>query len=117
MDLEDFQQPWFPISIVSHLLDMHPQTIRHYEKLGLIEPRRSEGGVRLFSQMDVERLKKIKMFTQEMGINLAGVEVIFSLLDKLSMLEMEMERKIREMEKQFEEEIKLLKKELQEFDK
>jgi MerR family transcriptional regulator, heat shock protein HspR len=77
----------FMISVAAELADMHPQTLRMYEARGLIEPQRSPKGTRLYSQDDVERLRRIQEMTTELGMNLAGVERVFELEDKLSRLQ------------------------------
>jgi MerR family transcriptional regulator, heat shock protein HspR len=77
----------FMISVAAELADMHPQTLRMYETRGLIEPKRSPKGTRLYSQADVERLRRIQEMTTELGMNLAGVERVFELEDKLDRLQ------------------------------
>jgi MerR family transcriptional regulator/heat shock protein HspR len=77
----------FMISVAAELADMHPQTLRMYESRGLIEPKRSPKGTRLYSQADVERLRRIQEMTTELGMNLAGVERVFELEDKLARLQ------------------------------
>jgi MerR family transcriptional regulator/heat shock protein HspR len=77
----------FMISVAAELADMHPQTLRMYEARGLIEPKRSPKGTRLYSQDDVERLRRIQEMTTELGMNLAGVERVFELEDKLGRLQ------------------------------
>jgi MerR family transcriptional regulator, heat shock protein HspR len=77
----------FMISVAAELADMHPQTLRMYEARGLIEPKRSPKGTRLYSQADVDRLRRIQEMTTELGMNLAGVERVFELEDKLSRLQ------------------------------
>jgi MerR family transcriptional regulator/heat shock protein HspR len=74
----------FMISVAADLAEMHPQTLRMYEQRGLIEPKRSPKGTRLYSHADVERLKRIQQMTAEMGMNLAGVERVFELEDQLA---------------------------------
>src|SRR5688500_10691832 len=69
----------FMISVAAELADMHPQTLRMYEARGLIEPKRSPKGTRLYSQEDVERLRRIQEMTAELGMNLAGVERVLEL--------------------------------------
>jgi MerR family transcriptional regulator, heat shock protein HspR len=76
----------FMISVAAELAAMHPQTLRMYEQRGLIEPKRSPKGTRLYSQADVERLRRIQEMTTELGMNLAGVERVFELEDKLERL-------------------------------
>jgi MerR family transcriptional regulator/heat shock protein HspR len=73
----------FMISVAAELADMHPQTLRMYEARGLIEPKRSPKGTRLYSQADVERLRRIQEMTTELGLNLAGVERVLELETKL----------------------------------
>ncbi len=77
----------FMISVAAELADMHPQTLRMYEARGLIEPKRSPKGTRLYSHDDVERLRRIQEMTTELGMNLAGVERVFELEDKLGRLQ------------------------------
>ena len=77
----------FMISVAAELAEMHPQTLRMYEARGLIEPKRSPKGTRLYSQADVERLRRIQEMTTDLGMNLAGVERVFELEDKLSRLQ------------------------------
>ena len=81
----------FMISVAAELADMHPQTLRMYEARGLIEPQRSPKGTRLYSQDDVERLRRIQEMTTELGMNLAGVERVFELEDKLDRLQRKVE--------------------------
>ena len=77
----------FMISVAAELADMHPQTLRMYEQRGLIEPKRSPKGTRLYSHDDVDRLRRIQEMTTELGMNLAGVERVFELEDKLNRLQ------------------------------
>ena len=73
----------FMISVAAELAEMHPQTLRMYESRGLITPKRSPKGTRLYSQRDVDRLRRIQELTCELGMNLAGVERVFELEDQL----------------------------------
>jgi MerR family transcriptional regulator/heat shock protein HspR len=73
----------FMISVAAELADMHPQTLRMYEQRGLIEPKRSPKGTRLYSHQDVERLRRIQQMTAELGLNLAGVERVLELEEQL----------------------------------
>src|ERR1700739_4748163 len=73
----------FMISVAAELAEMHPQTLRMYEARGLIEPKRSPKGTRLYSQQDVDRLRRIQEMTAELGMNLAGVERVFELEEQL----------------------------------
>ena len=83
----DHDRGVFMISVAAELAEMHPQTLRMYEARGLIEPQRSPKGTRLYSQDDVERLRRIQEMTTELGMNLAGVERVFELEDKLTRLQ------------------------------
>jgi MerR family transcriptional regulator/heat shock protein HspR len=85
------KEPVYVISIAAKMVEMHPQTLRLYERMGLIKPARS-GSNRLYSDEDIERLRQIQRLTQEMGVNLAGVEVILNLLEKIDALQAELER-------------------------
>jgi MerR family transcriptional regulator/heat shock protein HspR len=90
----------FMISVAAELADMHPQTLRMYEARGLIEPKRSPKGTRLYSYEDVERLRRIQKMTVELGMNLAGVERVFELEDKLETMTRKvagLERRAREL--------------------
>ena len=78
----DKHDPVYMIGVVAELTQMHAQTIRLYERLGLVTPKRKNKN-RLYSESDVERLRQIRRFTQDMRVNLAGVEVILNLLEKL----------------------------------
>ena len=77
----------FMISVAAELAEMHPQTLRMYEARGLIEPKRSPKGTRLYSQADVERLRRIQEMTTEWGMNLAGVERVFELEEQLDRMQ------------------------------
>ena len=77
----------FMISVAAELAEMHPQTLRMYEQRGLIEPKRSPKGTRLYSHDDVDRLRRIQEMTTELGMNLAGVERIFEMEDKMARLQ------------------------------
>jgi MerR family transcriptional regulator/heat shock protein HspR len=90
----------FMISVAAELAEMHPQTLRMYEARGLIEPKRSPKGTRLYSHEDVERLRRIQEMTAELGMNLAGVERVFELEDKLEAMSRKLqalERRAREL--------------------
>lgn len=95
----DSERGVFMISVAAELADMHPQTLRMYESRGLIEPQRSPKGTRLYSHADVERLRRIQEMTTEWGMNLAGVERVFELEDKLERAQ----RKVDRLERRAEE--------------
>ena len=84
-------EPCYIISVAAKLVRLHPQTLRYYERLGLIQPSRSAGNVRLYSPRDIIRLRKIIRLTDELGLNLAGVEVILRMGERMRELQREME--------------------------
>jgi len=89
---------FFSISAVAEMFSVHPQTVRLYEKEGLITPKRSDGNTRLFSEEDVNRLEEIIFLTHELGINLAGVEMILKLKKQIKKLQNEMNKAFKETE-------------------
>lgn len=88
----DPYEPRYQIGVAARMLDCHPQTLRMYEREGLIEPQRTESGVRMYCDADIETLRRIQRFTQELGVNLAGVAIILRLLDEIEDLRREVER-------------------------
>ncbi len=84
-------EPCFVISVAARMVGLHAQTLRYYERVGLVFPSRSGGRQRLYSMADVERLRRIKRFTDEMGVNLAGAEVALKLIDRITELEGQVE--------------------------
>lgn len=81
--VDDYDAPLYVISIAAELADMHPQTLRAYERKGLIEPSRTEGNTRRYSRRDVDKLKFIQRLTQEEGLNIAGVKAVLEMGSKL----------------------------------
>src|SRR5688500_7288336 len=81
----------FVISVAARLLGVHPQTLRYYERAGLIQPSRSRGNIRLYSARDIERAQQIKRLIEDLGVNLAGVEVIIRLTERMREMEQELE--------------------------
>ena len=101
-------RPVYMISVAAELAGMHPQTLRIYEARGLIEPNRSPKGTRLYSQDDVERLRRIQELTSQLGMNLAGVERVFELeleLEQVRRRMDRMERRAQQMREEFEAEV------------
>ena len=92
------QRPVYVISIAAELVDMHPQTLRLYERKGLIRPGRSSGKTRLYSERDIEHLREIRRLTQELGVNLAGVEEVMRLQHELDDMQDEFEQEIERIE-------------------
>jgi MerR family transcriptional regulator/heat shock protein HspR len=97
MDVKDKKQPLFIISVVSRMLGVHPQTLRLYEREGLITPYRTKRS-RLYSQEDVEKLAMILRLTRELGVNRSGVEIILRLRHKVEVLQRELEEAMNFLE-------------------
>jgi MerR family transcriptional regulator/heat shock protein HspR len=108
MESHNQDEPIFVISVAARLVEMHPQTLRYYERAGLLKPTRSSGKIRLYSQREIERLRKIARLTNELGVNLAGVEVIIDLTERLDSMQKEM----GEIETELRAEIDRLQREL-----
>ena len=85
-------RPRYMISVAAELVGMHPQTLRLYENKGLVRPKRTPGGTRLYSEADVERLRIVQRLTTELGLNLAGVELVLRLEDELRKAHAQIER-------------------------
>lgn len=83
-------EPCFVISVAAKMVDLHPQTLRYYEKAGLIEPHRTSGRVRLYSRRDIRKLRKVARLTDDLGVNLAGVEVILNMSKRIRELQNEL---------------------------
>jgi len=90
--MEASQRPIYMISVAADLVGMHPQTLRMYETKGLVRPQRTPGGTRLYSQADIERLQIVQRLTSELGLNLAGVELVLRLEDELRKAHAQIER-------------------------
>ena len=75
-------EPVYMISVAARMLECHPQTLRMYEREGLVSPQRTQRNLRLYSDADIDRLRRIQRLTRELGVNLAGVEVILDLLER-----------------------------------
>jgi len=88
--MHNYDEPVYLISIVAKILDIHPQTLRQYERENLINPSRSNGRIRLYSQRDIDKIKLILRLTRELGVNLAGVDIILRLKDNVDAMEKEM---------------------------
>jgi MerR family transcriptional regulator, heat shock protein HspR len=99
-------RPMFMISVAAELVGMHPQTLRIYETKGLVRPQRTPGGTRLYSEADIERLRVVQRLTSELGLNLAGVELVLRLEDELRRAHAQVER----LQEQLKEEVQLVHK-------
>src|SRR5918994_6638300 len=111
----DGERGVFMISVAAELADMHPQTLRMYEARGLITPKRSPKKTRLYSQRDVERLRRIQQMTSEEGLNLAGVETVLEMEERVESMRAELEkmrRRTRELEQEMADEVARVKQSL-----
>jgi MerR family transcriptional regulator/heat shock protein HspR len=96
MDWES--RPRYVISIAARMIGIEAHTLRYYERLGLVQPERSSGNIRLYSEKDIERLRYVKALMSDCGVNLAGVEVALRLMQRMK----EMQQQLEEMEKRIE---------------
>ncbi|MBV9278809.1 MAG: MerR family transcriptional regulator [Chloroflexi bacterium] len=99
----------YTISVAADLVNVHQQTLRHYERLGLIEPQRGKGEIRYFSPEDIERVLQIRRLVEELGVNLAGVEVILNMREQMERQRADLEDTINRMRAEHEAEIRRLK--------
>ncbi len=106
-------RPAYFIGVVAEITEIHPQTLRHYERIGLLTPSRSPGNVRMFSQEDIERVRLIQRLTSELGVNLAGVEVVLNMRDRYQRQAAEHQRDLTELRQRYETEIQRLRNALQ----
>ena len=97
MDLGD-TEPRYVISIAARILGIQTHTLRYYERIGVIEPSRSQGNIRLYSERDIARLRQVKTLMDDLGVNLAGVEVILRMSYHIT----ELQRRVEELESQLE---------------
>ncbi len=82
-EMLDYDEPCFVISVAARILGVQTQTLRYYERLGLVEPHRTGGNQRVYSRREVEKVQRIRSLMDDLGVNLAGVEVVMKLLDRL----------------------------------
>jgi MerR family transcriptional regulator/heat shock protein HspR len=100
MERENFDtEPRYIISVAARMLDMQTHTLRYYEKVGIIEPRRSRGNVRLYSDRDIALLQRVKALVDDMGVNLPGVEVILRMMERMNEMQNELEQAHEELKK------------------
>jgi len=88
----DDTEPRYVISVAAKILSIQTHTLRYYERIGIIEPRRSGGNIRLYSERDIALLRRVKTLVDDMGVNLAGVEVILRMIQRMSELQNELDR-------------------------
>jgi MerR family transcriptional regulator/heat shock protein HspR len=87
-----YDEPLYLISVVAKLMDIHPQTLRQYEREGLLKPSRTDGRMRLYSQRDIDKLKIILTLARDMGVNLAGIDIILQLKKEIEDLQYQVEQ-------------------------
>ena len=92
-------EPCFVISVAARIVGLHAQTLRYYERAGLLSPSRSLGRQRLYSPQDIERLRRIKALTDEMGVNLAGAEIALRLMDHINRMQREIDGLTKEIKR------------------
>jgi len=102
------EQPRYVISIAAQILGVHPQTLRLYEREGLVEPQRSGGKIRLYSERDIDRVRCIMRLTSDLGVNLAGAEAILYMRERI----LQVHREMDQMRRQMEAELEALRREL-----
>lgn len=92
-------EPCYVISIAARLVGMHQQTLRYYERAGLVSPKRTEGNIRMYSNQDIQRIRQAQRLIDELGVNLAGVDIILRMGEQLRVLQDELERIRRELDR------------------
>jgi MerR family transcriptional regulator/heat shock protein HspR len=102
-NVNEDEQPRYVISIAAQILGVHPQTLRLYEREGLVEPQRSGGKIRLYSEQDINRVRFIMRLTNDLGVNLAGAEAILNMRERMLRMHREMDLMRRQMEAELEE--------------
>jgi len=108
MPLSD--EPLYLIGVAAKICEMHPQTLRMYERLGLVNPVRIGSKNRVYSQADIEKLKQIQRLTQDMGVNLAGVEVILDLLEKMDKIQEDHKSEVDRLKRILNEQSRIINK-------
>jgi len=103
MDWES--KPRYVISVAARMIGIEAHTLRYYERLGLVQPERSSGNIRLYSEEDIERLRYIKALMSDCGVNLAGVEVALRLMQRMKQMQQQLEEMERRVSKVFEAEM------------
>ncbi|HEY8490549.1 MAG TPA: helix-turn-helix transcriptional regulator [Dehalococcoidia bacterium] len=93
-------QPCYVISVAAEMVGMHAQTLRYYERVGLVRPSRSRGNIRLYSQADINKLRQIQRLMSDLGVNLAGVDVILRLTERIQRMEEELEELRQQLQRQ-----------------
>jgi|SRR5687768_1905081 len=100
---EENDRPRYVISVAAQILHLHPQTLRLYEREGLVEPKRTGGKIRLYSERDLDHIRRITRLTNDLGVNLAGAEIIISMRERMIEMRREMDKLRRQLETEMEE--------------
>ncbi len=95
----DDSGPCYVVSVAARMVGVGAQTLRYYEKVGIIKPCRSQGNIRLYSNKDIERLRYVKRLTEDLGVNLAGVEVILRLMERVAQMQSQLEEMQTKLER------------------
>jgi len=103
----DKDKPLYTIGVIAEMLKVHPQTLRVYEREGLVKPKRTSRNTRLYSDNDVERLKLILSLTDDLGVNLAGVEIILNLREKMERMRRDMQKFLEQFQSAFSQRIEM----------
>jgi MerR family transcriptional regulator/heat shock protein HspR len=96
----EYDAPRYVISVATVMVGVHPQTLRQYERVGLVQPRRTSGRQRLYSQADIDRLRQVQRLVNDLGVNLAGVDVILRMSERIQTMEAEMVELRKELQRQ-----------------
>ena len=107
------KRPLYMISVVAEMFEIHPQTLRAYEREGLLRPARTDGNTRLYSQEDLERIELILRLTKDLGVNLAGVEVILNMRERMDEMRQQMNEMFQQVFRRMETEFKHMEQEQQ----
>ncbi len=99
MEDSDEKEPRYVISVAARMVGVHAYTLRYYEKIGIIEPARSRGNIRLYSERDIAQLKRVKTLIDDLGVNLAGVEVIMQMVQRMLELRGQVQKLEEELER------------------
>lgn len=97
--VDDDEQPIYVISIAARLVGMHQQTLRYYERAGLVEPKRTNGNIRMYSNSDIQKIRTAQRLIEELGVNLAGVDIILRMSEQIRQLQDELARTRAELDR------------------
>ncbi len=108
---------YYVISVAARMVNVHPQTLRHYERIGLINPARTGGNIRLYSDSDIEKLVQVQRLIDELGVNLAGVEVIINMTNRIERMQRDHEEELARLRQEHEQELARFKRIIHKMDK